>query len=84
MKIVIGEENNIILAGENIVFAKGGAPDGGLQICEQSEATDIWDLDKNLACAINYEIIELEEVPKDITYVKYKYTNNEFIKIEKC
>ncbi len=37
-KILVRIEDNVLYDfGEDIVFAKGGAPDGGLQECSESE-----------------------------------------------
>ena len=47
MKVLIKKEDNVIFDFDNdIVYAKGGAADGGLQECSQEEATHIWNRDK--------------------------------------
>jgi hypothetical protein len=84
MKILLNEENIVFDFGEDIVFAKGGAPDGGLQECAEAEATHIWNREKNIACMANKEIsgitmIEVDNIPEEVEVEKYKYENGNFI-----
>jgi hypothetical protein len=82
MKILIKKEDNVVFDFDNdIVYAKGGAADGGLQECSQEEATHIWNRDKNMACMNNGEIIliEVDNIPEEVKAEKYKYENGNFI-----
>ena len=49
MKVLVNKENVVFDFGEDIIFAKGGAPDGGLQECAKEEATHIWNRTANMA-----------------------------------
>lgn len=81
MKVLLNEKNVVFDFGEDIVFAKGGAEDGGLMPCEEAEATHIWNREKNMACMNNGEIkmIEVKEIPEELETEKYKYIDGEFI-----
>lgn len=81
MKVLLNENNVVFDFGEDIVFAKGGAPDGGLQECAESEATHIWNREKNMACMAHREItmIEVTEVPEGVEAEKYKYVDGAFV-----
>lgn len=84
MKVLLNENNVVFDFGEDIVFAKGGAPDGGLQECVEAEATHIWNREKNMACMANKEIsgitmIEVDNIPEEVEVEKYKYENGNFI-----
>ena len=84
MKVLLNENNVVFDFGEDIVFAKGGAPDGGLQECAESEATHIWNREKNMACMNNGEIrmIEVAEIPEEVKEQEYKYVNGKFVENE--
>ncbi len=81
MKVLLNEKNVVFDFGEDIVFAKGGAPDGGLQECTEAEATHIWNREKNMACMNNGEItmIEVAEVPAEVKAEEYKYVDGAFV-----
>lgn len=81
MKVLLNENNVVFDFGEDIVFAKGGAPDGGLQECAEAEATHIWNREKNMACMNNGEItmVEVKEIPEELETEKYKYIDGEFV-----
>ena len=81
MKVLLNESNVVFDFGEDIVFAKGGAPDGGLQECTEAEATHIWNREKNMACMNNGEItmIEVAEVPAEVKAEEYKYVDGAFV-----
>lgn len=84
MKILVKEDNVIFDFGEDIVFAKPGAEDGGLMPCEEVEATHIWNREKNTACMANKELsgitmIEVENIPEEVEAEKYKYENGIFM-----
>ena len=81
MKVLLNENNVVFDFGEDIVFAKGGAPDGGLQECTEAEATHIWNREKNMACMAHREItmIEVTEVPEGVEAEKYKYVDGAFV-----
>lgn len=87
MKVLLNEKNVVFDFGEDIVFAKPGAEDGGLMPCEESEATHIWNREKNTACMANKELsgitmIEVTEVPEGVEVQKYKYVDGEFVENE--
>ena len=84
MKVLLNKENVVFDLGEDIVFAKGGAADGGLQECSQEEATHIWNREKNMACMNDGEIIMLEvtEAPEGIKEFEYKYVDGAFVENE--
>lgn len=84
MKVLLNEKKVVFDFGEDIVFAKGGAPDGGLQECPESEATHIWNREKNMAVMANVELsgitmIEVEEIPEEVKEYEYKYVDGEFV-----
>lgn len=81
MKVLLNKENVVFDLGEDIVFAKGGAADGGLQECSQEEATHIWNREKNMACMNDGEItmVEIAEVPEEVKEQEYKYVDGEFV-----
>lgn len=84
-KVLILIKNNVVFDfGEDIIFAKPGAEDGGLIPCEESEATHIWNREKNTACMADKELsgiemIEVENIPEEVEVEKYKYENGNFI-----
>lgn len=87
MKVLLNEKNVVFDFGKDIVFAKGGAPDGGLQECAEAEATHIWNREKNTACMANKELsgitmIEVAEIPEGVEAEKYKYIDGEFLENE--
>ena len=81
MKVLLNENNVVFDFGEDIVFAKGGAPDGGLQECAETEATHIWNREKNMACMAHREItmIEVAEIPEEVKEQEYKYVDGAFV-----
>ena len=81
MKVLLNKENVVFDFGKDIVFAKGGAPDGGLQECAEAEATHIWNREKNMACMNNGEIkmVEVAEIPAEVKTEEYKYANGAFV-----
>lgn len=81
MKVLLNEKNVVFDFGKDIVFAKGGAPDGGLQECKETEATHIWNREKNMACMNNGEItmVEVAEIPEEVKVEEYKYVDGEFV-----
>ena len=81
MKVLLNKENVVFDFGKDIVFAKGGAPDGGLQECTEAEATHIWNREKNMACMAGMEItmIEVAEVPAEVKAEEYKYVDGAFV-----
>ena len=81
MKVLLNDKNVVFDFGEDIVFAKGGAPDGGLQECTEAEATHIWNREKNMACMAGMEItmIEVAEVPAEVKAEEYKYVDGAFV-----
>ena len=84
MKILIDEKNIIHDFGEDIILACGGAEDGGLMPCEESEATHIWNREKNVAYMADKELsgitmIEVDEIPEEVKVEKYKYEDGEFV-----
>lgn len=81
MKVLLNEENVVFDFGKDIVFAKGGAADGGLQECAEAEATHIWNREKNMACMAGREIrmIEVAEIPEEVKEHEYKYVDGEFV-----
>ena len=84
MKLLINEKNVIFDFGEDIIFAKPGAEDGGLMPCEEAEATHIWNREKNTACMAHREItmLEVTEIPEWVETDKYKYADGEFVNNE--
>ena len=81
MKLLVNQDNEVFDFGNDIVFAKGGAPDGGLQECAESEATHIWNREKNMACMAHREItmIEVAEIPEEVKEQEYKYVDGAFV-----
>lgn len=81
MKLLVNQDNVVFDFGEDIVFAKGGAPDGGLQECAEAEATHIWNREKNMACMAHREItmIEVDEIPAEVKEQEYKYVDGAFV-----
>ena len=84
MKVLLNEKNVVFDFGEDIVFAKPGASDGGLQPCVETEATHIWNREKNTACMAGREItmVEVDNVPEEVKAEKYKYVDGEFVENE--
>ena len=84
MKILLKENGVVFDFGEDIVFAKPGAEDGGLMPCEEAEATHIWNKEKNIACMAHQEItmIEVETIPSNVEPEKFKYVDGEFVENE--
>lgn len=87
MKVLLNEKNVVFDFGEDIIFAKPGAEDGGLMPCEEAEATHIWNREKNIACMANRELsgitmIEVAEIPEGVEVQKYKYVDGEFVENE--
>lgn len=83
-KLLIDKENVVHDFGEDIVFAKGGAEDGGLQECLEEEATHIWNREKNVAYMADVELsnvimLEVDEIPEEVTKYAYKYVDGEFV-----
>lgn len=81
MKVLLNKENVVFDLGEDIVFAKGGAADGGLQECSKEEATHIWNREKNMACMNDGEIalVEVKKVPAEVKEQEYKYVDGAFV-----
>lgn len=81
MKILLNKDNALFDFGNDIVFAKGGAPDGGLQECSEAEATHIWNREKNTACMNNGEftMAEVAEIPAEVKIEEYKYVDGAFV-----
>jgi hypothetical protein len=81
MKVLLNKENVVFDFGNDIVFAKGGAPDGGLQECVEAEATHIWNREKNMACMNNGEItmVTVKSIPAEVKEQEYKYVDGEFV-----
>jgi len=81
MKVLLNKENVVFDFGEDIIFAKGGAEDGGLQPCGQAEATHIWNREKNTAVMNNDEfvLVEVDEIPEGVKEYEYKYIDGEFV-----
>lgn len=81
MKVLLNKENVVFDLGEDIVFAKGGTADGGLQECSQEEATHIWNREKNMACMNDGEItlVEVAEIPEEVKEQEYKYVDGAFV-----
>ena len=84
MKVILHNKNVVLEIAEDIVFAKPGAEDGGLQECPKEEATHIWNRELNTACMNNgdFTVVEVEEVPEDVEPVKYKYEDGKFVENE--
>lgn len=84
MKVLLNEKNVVFDFGKDIIFAKPGAEDGGLMPCEEAEATHIWNREKNMACMAGREItmVEVNNVPEEVTVEKYKYVDGEFVENE--
>lgn len=80
MKLVIDKNNVIADIGNDIVYARPGAEDGGLMQCTEDGATHIWNKEKNVAYMAHqdYEIIEVETVPENVEPALYKYVDGEF------
>ena len=81
MKVLLNKENAVFDFGKDIVFAKGGAADGGLQECTEAEATHIWNREKNMACMNNGEItmVTVRSVPAEVKAEEYKYVDGAFV-----
>ena len=81
MKVLVKQDNVVFDLGEDIVFAKGGAADGGLQECPQEEATHIRNREKNMACMNDGEItlVEVAELPEEVKEQEYKYVDGAFV-----
>ena len=87
MKLLLTKENVVFDFGEDIIFAKPGAEDGGLMPCEEADATHIWNREKNTAYMADSNIsgitmIEVNEIPEEVEIQKYKYINREFVENE--
>lgn len=87
MKVLLDEKNVVFDFGEDIIFAKPGAEDGGLMPCEEAEATHIWNRETNTACMANKELsgitmIEVTEIPYFVEPQKYKYVDEVFVENE--
>lgn len=84
MKVLLTENNVVFDFGEDIIFAKPGAEDGGLMPCKESEATHIWNREEDIACMAHQEIsmIEVASIPDYLEVQKYKYVNGEFVENE--
>lgn len=84
MKLLINQDNEVFDFGNDIVYAKPGAEDGGLMPCTENEATHIWNREKNVACMAHREItmIDIETIPDEVEPSKYKYVNGEFVENE--
>ena len=81
MKVLVNKENVVFDFGEDIVFAKGGAPDGGLQECAKGEATHVWNRKANTACMNDGEIVmaEVAEIPEEVKAHEYKFVDGAFV-----
>lgn len=81
MKAILNNKDVVFELAEDIVFAKPGAEDGGLQECVKEEATHIWNREKNTACMNNGEfiLIDVEEVPEEVKEHEYKYVDGKFV-----
>lgn len=81
MRLLVTKDNVVFDFDDDIVFAKGGAADGGLQECEQSEATHIWNRTRDVACMNNGDItvVDLESIPEEVKPHEYKYVDGEFV-----
>ena len=84
MKVLLNKEKVLFDFGEDIVYAKGGAPDGGLQKCNKSEATHIWNRTANTAVMNDGEftMVEVAEIPEGVKAHEYKYVNGAFVENE--
>ena len=80
MKLVIDKNNVIADIGNDIIYARPGAEDGGLMQCTEDEATHIWNKEKNVAYMAHqdYEIVEVEIVPENVEPTLYKYVDGKF------
>ena len=84
-KILVRLSDNVIFEfGDNIVYAKGGAEDGGLQECPKDEATHIWNREQNTAVMADEELsgltlVEVDNVPEEVKPHEYKYIDGEFV-----
>lgn len=87
-KVLVRQEDNVIFDfGNDIIFAKPGAEDGGLMPCTETEATHIWNREKNIACMADVKIsgikmIEVEDIPEYVETEKYKYVDGAFVENE--
>ena len=81
MKVLVNKENVVFDFGEDIIFAKGGAPDGGLQECAKEEATHIWNRTANMAVMNDGEItmLEVAEVPAEVKAHEYQFVDGAFV-----
>lgn len=80
MKVLLNKENVVFDFGNDIIYAKPGAEDGGLMPCEEAEATHIWNRTQNVAyMSHDFTVIEVDSVPEEVEPHKYKYENEEFI-----
>ena len=87
MKLLLGRNNVVFDFGEDIIFAKPGAEDGGLMPCNEAEATHIWNRETNTACMADRDIsgvimLDVETIPEYVMADKYKYVNGEFVENE--
>ena len=81
MKLLLNKENVVFDFDSNIVFAKGGAKDGGLQECAKAEATHIWNKTANTAVMNDGEVtmVEVKEIPEEVKAHEYKYVDGKFV-----
>lgn len=87
MKLLLRKNNVVFDFGEDIIFAKPGAEDGGLMPCNETEATHIWNRETNTACMADRDIsgvimLDVETIPEYVMADKYKYVNGEFVENE--
>ena len=81
MKVLLNKENVVFDFGEDIIFAKGGAKDGGPQECSKKEATHISNREKNTAVMNDGDItlVEVDKVSEGVEAHAYKYMDGEFV-----
>lgn len=84
MKLLLTDKNIVFDFGNDIVYAKGGTENGGLQECPKDEATHIWNKETNTACMSDEKIsgiriIEVDKIPDEVKIEEYKYENGKFV-----
>ena len=82
MILLVNDENVIINIAENAYYAKvvGEGDAAHLGECTQQEATHIFVPDQNLAYMANAgTLVEVQNIPENVTAYNYKYVNNEFV-----